>query len=338
MSWRKVACAMITALVALLSAAPGPVRAAGEESVTLAYPALSVSFALPYLAEDLALFEKEGLAVKHLDINGLGSINALIAGSVDFALASGLSLTRAAAKGQRLMAIAALHDRLFVQIVMRKSVADAAGFDPKAPLPKRAELLKNHVIAVDSINAVNHGYLRLIAKMGGMDPDDLKLAVIAPPSLLAAFASKQIDGFAMTPPWPEQPLVDGTGVLIASAPDGDPPELAPLANTVLLTRPDFCQKRESACEKMGRAITAASFIVRDHPDEALAALQKRFPTLDPKAMAEAFTVLRKITPVPPTPTLAAIRANDTFNIEAGLIKPEEALKSFDDLFTDKYVH
>jgi ABC-type nitrate/sulfonate/bicarbonate transport system substrate-binding protein len=221
---------------------------------------------------------------------------------------------------------------------MRKSVADAAGFDPKAPLPKRAELLKNHVIAVDSINAVNHGYLRLIAKMGGMDPDDLKLAVIAPPSLLAAFASKQIDGFAMTPPWPEQPLVDGTGVLIASAPDGDPPELAPLANTVLLTRPDFCQKRESACEKMGRAITAASFIVRDHPDEALAALQKRFPTLDPKAMAEAFTVLRKITPVPPTPTLAAIRANDTFNIEAGLIKPEEALKSFDDLFTDKYVH
>jgi len=313
-------------------------RAAGEEDVTLAYPALSVSFTLPYLAEDMGLFAKEGLAVKHLDINGLGSINALIAGSVDFALASGLSLTRAAAKGQKLVAIVALHNRLFVQIVMRKSVAEAAGFDPKAPLAKRAQILKDHVIGVDSINAVNHGYLRLIAKIGGLDPDTLKLAVVAPPSLPAAFESKQIDGFAMTPPWPEQPLTQGTGVLIASAPDGDPANLVPLANSVLLTRPDFCAKRESACAKMGHAIAAASFVVRDHPDEALRALEKRFSTLDPKAMAASFAVLREITPVPPTPSLDAVRANENFNIEAGLIQPSEALKSFDGLFTDKYVH
>jgi NitT/TauT family transport system substrate-binding protein len=334
MRWLRIAMVMVLALSALA----GRARAADPEAVTLAYPALSVSFTLPYLAEDLGLFEKEGLALKHLDINGLGSINALIAGSVDFALASGLSLTRAAAKGQKLLAIAALHDRLFVQIVMRKSVAEAAGFDPKAPLAKRAQILKDRTIGVDSINAVNHGYLRLIAKIGGLDPDQLKIAVIAPPSLPAAFSSNQIDGFAMTPPWPEQPLTQGTGVLIASAPDGDPPDLVPLANSVLLTRPDFCAKRESACEKMGRAIVAASFIVRDHPDVALAALEKRFATLDPKAMAASFAVLRKITPVPPTPSLAAIRANDTFNIEAGLMQPSEALKSFDDLFTDKYVH
>ena len=132
-----------------LAALAGPARAADKEAVTLAYPALSVSFTLPYLAEDLGLFEKEGLEVKHLDISGLGSINALISGSVDFALASGLSLTRAAAKGQKLMALAALHDRLFVQIVMRKSIADAEGFDPKAPLAKRAQILKNHTIGVD---------------------------------------------------------------------------------------------------------------------------------------------------------------------------------------------
>ncbi len=334
MRWRKI----LTLTMLALALVAGRARAADEEGVTLAYPALSVSFTLPYLAEDLGLFAKEGLAVKHLDINGLGSINALIAGSVDFALASGLSLTRAAAKGQRLTAIAALHDRLFVQIVLRKAVADAAGFDAKAPLAKRAQILKDRIIGVDSINAVNHGYLRLIAKIGGLDPDQLKIAVVAPPSLPAAFAAKQIDGFAMTPPWPEQPLVEGTGVLVASAPDGDPPDLVPLANSVLLTRPDFCAKRASACEKMGRAITAAALIVRDHPDEAQAALAKRFPSLDPKAMAASFAVLREITPVPPTPSLAAIRANDTFNIEAGLMQPSEALKSFDGLFTDKYVH
>lgn len=37
------------------------------------------------------------------------------------------------------------------------------------------------------------------------------------------------------------------------------------------------------------------------------------------------------------PTLEGIRNNETFNVMAGLLKPEEALKSFDGLFTDKYV-
>jgi len=333
MRWRRVAVLLVLCLAALA----GRGRA-DEERVALAYPALSVSFTLPYLAEDLGLFQKEGLAVKHLDITGLGSINALISGSVEFALASGLSLTRAAAKGQKLMAIAMLHDRLFVQIVIRKSIADAAGFDPKAPLAKRAQILKGRTIAVDSINAVNHGYLRLVAKAGGIDPDSLNIAVMAPTSMPAAFAANQIDGFSMTPPWPEEPLTQGTAVLVASAPDGDPPDLVPLANSVLLTRPDFCAKDESACEKMGRAIGAAALIVRDHPDQALAALQKRFAKLDPKALAAAFEVLRKVTPMPPTPSLEAISANDRFNVEAGLMQPSEELKSFDGLFTDKYVH
>jgi hypothetical protein len=47
--------------------------------------------------------------------------------------------------------------------------------------------------------------------------------------------------------------------------------------------------------------------------------------------------LRKVTPVPPAPTLDGIRNNETFNVMAGLLKPEEALKSFDGLFTDQYV-
>jgi ABC-type nitrate/sulfonate/bicarbonate transport system substrate-binding protein len=204
-------------------------------------------------------------------------------------------------------------------------------------LAKRSLVLKGHTLGIDSINAVNHAYLRVIERAGGYDPDSIPIAVVAPPSLPAAFATKQIDGFAMTPPWPEKPLVDGSAVLIASGPDGDPPNLTPMANSVLLTRPEICEKRKSVCEEIGRAYVQAATVIRDQPDQALAVLKKRFPTLDQKTLEASLAVLRKITPTPPVPTLDAIRNNETFNVMAGLLKPEEALKSFDGLFTASYV-
>jgi NitT/TauT family transport system substrate-binding protein len=291
---------------------------------------------MEYVAQDLGFFAKEGVAVKEVNITGLGAINSLIAGSSDFALASGASLTRAAARGQRLLDIAALSNRSFVQIVLRKTIAEEAGFDPKAPLAKRALVLKGRTIGVDSINAVNHAFLRLVAHEGGYDPESIRIAVVAPPSLPATFDIKQIDGFAMTPPWPEKPLIEGTAVLVASGPDGDPPNL-PLVNSVLLTRHEVCEKRQSVCEKIGHAYAKAAEVIRDHPDQAIEVLKKRFPALDAKTIEAAFAVLQKITPVPPAATLEGIRNNETFNVMAGLLKPEEQLKTFDGLFTDQYV-
>ena len=324
------------AMAAMLCAVT-PAKAAEPEPVNLAIPALSLSFTMEYIAMDQGLFAKQGLAVKELNIAGLGSINALIAGSVDFALASGASLTRAAARGQRLLDIAALSNRPFVQIVLRKEVAQKAGFDPKAPLAKRAAILKGHTMGIDSINSVNHAYLRLIARIGGLDPESIPIAVVAAPSLTAAFAAKQIDGFAMTPPWPEKLLVDGSAVLITSGPDGDPANLSPMINSVLLTRNEVCAQRKPVCEKIGQAYAQAAVVIQDHPDQAVAVLKKRIPALDQKTIEASFAVLRKITPVPPAPTLDGIRNNETFNVMAGLLKPDEALKSFDGLFTDQYV-
>jgi NitT/TauT family transport system substrate-binding protein len=328
---------MIGAAIAFGLLTAGPASAQEKDAVILAVPAFSFSFTIEYLAQDLGLFAKQGIAVKDVDIAGLGAINSLISGSTDFALASGASLTRAAARGQRLLGIAALSNRPFVQIVLRKTLADQAGFDPNASLAKRALVLKGRTIGVDSINAVNHAYLRVIAREGGYDPESISIAVVAPPSLVASFETKQIDGFAMTPPWPEKPLIDGTAVLVASGPDGDPPNLAPMINSVLLTRPEVCEKRKSVCEKMGRAYAQAAMVIRDDPEQAIAVLKKRFPTLDQQTIEASFAVLRKITPVPPAPTLDGIRNNETFNVMAGLLKPEEQLKSFDGLFTDQYV-
>jgi ABC-type nitrate/sulfonate/bicarbonate transport system substrate-binding protein len=311
-----------------------PALAQGED-VSLAYPNVAFTFAASYVAEDLGLFTKHGLRFKPLSISGPGATNAVIAGSADFALASTAVQTRAAARGQRLLSIANSSDRPVVQIILRKDLAP--NFDPKAPLAERTRLLRGRTIAVDAIGSILHGYPLMLAKRAGFDPNEMRISPMAPPTALAAFQTRQIDGFAMSMPWPIGPVLDGNAVLIASGPDGDPPDMTPFGMATLVTKAETCERRKSICQKMGRAMIEAVAYMHDHPAETLALLKKRFTTLDDKVLAAGFEQIRKSTPRLPVTLRAALENGELYNIEAGLLKPEDKLKSYDGLYSDEYV-
>jgi ABC-type nitrate/sulfonate/bicarbonate transport system substrate-binding protein len=331
--------ALFVTIAALVAALSGPARAAeGKlENVVLANPAISLSFSASYLAEDLGLFEKNGLKVKTIEIPGVGSANAVISGSADFAQISSITLTRAAAKGQRMLGIVETTDKPIIQVSLRKDLAEAAGFDPKASFAQRAAALRGHTIAVDATGSLIHGYVLLMAKRAGIPRDDVHVAIMQPPNMIAAFKSKQIDGIAMSPPWAMIPVVQGEAVMIASGPDGDPKDLDPFVNNVVVTLPSTCEKRRAVCMSMGHAFAAAEAYIHDHPQEALALLQKRFSKLDPKVLAAAFETVRKISPSPPIINVKGLENAEVFNVDAGLMKPEEKLKSYAGLTTDGFV-
>ncbi|HUZ74691.1 MAG TPA: ABC transporter substrate-binding protein [Stellaceae bacterium] len=331
-------CRAIVVALGLLGIAAPPLYAQPKlEAVTMAVPAYSLTFMEGYVADDLGLWAKHGLSVKSVLIPGIGSMNAVIGGSADVAQVSAITLTRAAARGQKMLEIAEPLDRLVVEAVLRKDLAEAAGFDPKAPLAKRALALKGRTIAVESINSIIHAYVRLLARRAGLDPEAIRIAVMQPPNMIAAFAAKQIDGFAMSLPWPLQPVLAGQAVTIASGPAGDPPEMVPFAHDVVVVRPDTCQKRPEICEGVGRSFAEAARFIKEQPDAALALMQKRFKTLDPPLLRAAFDEVRSVSPSPPAPTEKALENADLYNIDAGLMKPDEKLRSYADLFTDKYV-
>lgn len=329
----------ITILIALIAAlaAPGLARADDQklESVTMANPVVSLSFSAGYVADELGLWAKHGLSVKTLEISGVGALNAVISGSADFAQPSGPSFTRAAAKGQRMLAIVMTTDRMTAQAVLRKEFAP--NFDPQAPLAERAKFLRGRTIAVESIGSVIHAYALLMAHVGGYDASEIRIAVMQPPSMIAAFESKQIDGFVMAPPWTQQPVLAGTAIMIASGPDGDPANLAPFATTVVVTKPETCQKRKSVCAAMGQTFAEAVAFMKNQPDKALELLRGRFKTLDPRLLEASFAITRRLTPSPPAPVRAALENDERINVEAGLTKPEETLQAYDGLFTDEYV-
>jgi sulfonate transport system substrate-binding protein len=320
--------------LALAAALAGPALAQDEEA-SLAYPNVAFTFAAQYVAEDAGLFAKHGLKLKPLLITGPGSTNAVISGSADFGLASTAVQTRAAARGQRLLSIANTTDRPTVQIILRKELVP--NVDPKAPLADRIRLLRGRTIAVDAIGSIIHGYPLMLARRAGFDPNELRISPMAPPTALAAFQSRQIDGFAMSMPWPIGPVLEGGATLIASGPDGDPPDMTPFGNATVVTKPETCERRKSVCQKIGRALVEAVNYLYDRPADTLALLKKRFSTLDDKVLAAGFELIRKSTPRSPVTLRAALENGELYSIEAGLLKAEDRLKSYDGLYTDEYV-
>jgi ABC-type nitrate/sulfonate/bicarbonate transport system substrate-binding protein len=331
--------ASILAIAALAAMTAGgtPAKAQSSEEIILADPAFSLTFSAGYIASDLDLWSKHGIKVKTVLITGIGAINSVISGSSQFAQASASSFGRATARGQKLIAIATTIDRPFAQVVLRKEIAQAAGFDPKAPLARRAAVLKGRTIAVDSINSMIHAYVRLIAARGGINPDDIRIAPMAPNSMLAAFQSKQIDGYAMSLPWPQKAVQDGEAFLIASGPDGEPGDMIPFGHNLIVTRQDTCVQKKALCMAMGQSIKDATAFIKNKPDEAFALLKKRFPTLDDKLLKASFEELLKVTPSPPVVNKASIENSETFNVDAGLLKADEKLKSYDGIFTSEFV-
>jgi NitT/TauT family transport system substrate-binding protein len=327
--------ALVTAAAACMFA-QAPARAQGApEDVTMAVPNITFNLTATFIADELGLWGKHGLRFKMIQVTGIGAANAVIAGSADFSQGGGSTLTRAAARGQRLLAIASTADKNIVAITLRKEFAP--GFDPKAPLEKRAQALRGRTIAVGAIQANPHAYLRVIAARGGIDPESIRVTAMEGNAMLGAFQTKAIDGMSSSPPYPLKPVLDGASIVIASGPDGDPPNAMPFAYNIVMARPDTCEKRKSACQKIGRVFNEALAYLHAHPQQTMAILQKKFAALEPALIASAFEEIRKSTPRTAVVTKESIENADDFNVAGGLMKAEDKLKSYDGLFTNEYV-
>ena len=310
---------------------------AQTEHATVALPAPVVLFLTIFVAQDY-FWPKEGLDVSLINIPGVGSMNAVIAGSAEFSLSSSGSITRAAAHGQKLLAIANLNNQPGQFISLRKDIAEARHFDPKAPFAERAKALKGLTVATAGLGSVADAVIRIALHDAGLDPEkDVTIAPMQPPDILAAFARKSLDAFSLGPPFAQQVAHEGSGVILLNGVEGDPPGYSPLAAALLVTRPQLCAGRRTLCEKMGHSIFEAATFVHQHRDEAIASLKKRFGTLDSAVLAASADAVIKMTGTPPATSAAGLANGDRMNVDAGFLKPSDELKSYDDLFTNEYL-
>ena len=295
-----------------------------------------MQFLAIYAAQDLGLWKEQGLDVQTVLITGIGAFNAVISGSADFSVSSAASLTRAAAHGQRMLAIANLIDKPVWTLVVRKEVAEAAHFDPNAPLATRAEILAGKKIAVDGINSIVHGYLRVIAKIGGVDPDSLVVAPMAPSETLAAFRAAPSMVWSTARPGRSRCYKTAAPLRWRVRPPAIP----------VGSHQRFRRHRHAAAilrrssldlHEMGRGIAEGVKFIHDKPYDGLALLKKHFDKINPAVVERAFKAVVIGSPMLPSVTAKVMANSERLNIEAGLEAPSDQLKSYDGLFTDEFV-
>jgi NitT/TauT family transport system substrate-binding protein len=309
---------------------------AEDEHTALAIPGVTIGFITRYIADDEGFWKKQGLDVKILDIAGIGSMNAVISGSVDFSMSSGPSITRAWAKGQKLVALATAINQSDEDIVIRKEIADSLHFDPKATLKERGKLLKGLTIAVGGIGAIPDVVLKVVQTQAGLSRDSVTATPMQPPEYMAAFQRKAIDGFVSGPPFIQQAVVAGTGVVLSDSAKGEPVEYSPQSAGLLLTRGDFCAGHRSICEKMVHGIVEAAKFLHDHRAESIAVAKKHFPYSD-EVLAQSIDMLTAMTPSPPTTTPQMLENGDLINVAAGFLKESDKLSDYKPLIDNQFI-
>jgi NitT/TauT family transport system substrate-binding protein len=335
-NWRNRTAAALT--VAALGPALAPAQESAQQiDILMALPAATLTFSSPFIAEDAGFYKQEGLKVSNRTIVGVGAVNAVISGSADFTMGTGPVFLRAAAQGQRLLAIANLIDKPLVELVLRKDVAEAAGITDKTPFHERAKALRGKTIGIQGVGSIVHAWERLVAHRGGLDIEkDIRIAPMDPPGMLAALQTKALDGYATSLPYTTEAVIRGNAVMLASA-VRDAPDLLPFAYGLVYTKPDTCTKAREKCVRVARALAAANRFIRDKPGEALELLKKRFDKMDVSVLAAAWEIVAAAHAKDVRVTVPALEHSQQVSLESKLLEPKDALAKFDGLSTDEFV-
>lgn len=319
------------------AAASGPAKSQ-EIDVIMALPAQTLTFTTAFVAEDFGLYKKEGLNVSTRNLVGVAAPNAVIAGSAHFTIGTGPVYLRAASKGQRFYAIANMIERPMVEMVLRKDVAERVGITEDMPIEERAKRLKGLTIGIQGVGSIVHAWERYVVAKGGLDVEnDVRIAPMDPPAMLPALESKAIDGYTTSMPYTTQAVLKGSAIMLASSVT-DAPELIPFAYGLVYTIPETCEKNNEMCARMARVYQAAAKIVQEQPDKVFnEVLKKRFSKMPPELLKAAWDRTQKAHAKDVRITVPMLEHSQDVSLKAQLLDPKDALKSFDGLYTDKYL-
>jgi ABC-type nitrate/sulfonate/bicarbonate transport system substrate-binding protein len=164
-----------------------------------------------------------------------------------------------------------------------------------------------------------------------------------PDAAHAALKSGQIDGFSETLPQPITAINDGSGALLSSGVrfgatgKGEFPELAPMALNGVMTRGDYCGQNDSICARFVEGIVQGMNFLHDNPKESLEILHKAIPGMAPDVLDAAFKVVVAWIPRKGASDDDRFAKAQEVMVTAGMIKAEEKMKSFETIYTNKYI-
>lgn len=254
---------------------------AGAQIIRVGYPSLATGFAASWVTADKGIWKKHGLDVELIFLRG-GSrtVSALIGGSVDFILGSGLGVVTAILQGASLTRVGVTTNTLGYSIVVQPSI-------------KTIRDLKGKIIGITPGRDAAYARVVKLLRDNGMDPGKdvtfLSVGDGGPAARVAALSTGVIHASMFTPP--SDMISEKAGMKILSRLD--------VANVGggINTTPAFLQKNRPQALRFLRGYMEGIQYLKSHKDESLKIFSKYVRNPDLGIMAylyeEIFTRAEK---------------------------------------------
>ena len=243
---------------------------AGEAPIKLrvAYPTLTASYAVAWIAKEENIFRKNGLDVELLFIQSSPIlVAAMLAGNAPIGLTSGAPAVSSNLSGSDLVLIASLSNVSGIAYLVAS---------PKIASPTE---LKGKIIGIDRFGGTGDFILRRALRKLAIDPDkDVTLRQVGQsPVRLAALQAGSIDATTITVEDKLAAEKFGLKILI------DIPKLGieVLSSGVVTTR-SFIKREEETVRKFMRSIIEGIHYYRAHKSRSIEIMSKYMKVADPR--------------------------------------------------------
>ena len=308
---RLIMFALAICLVAGLAIPQTKTAGANPElpKIVLAQGTESLLYGVIYVARAQGYFQDEGLMVETVIAGGGANATAAVIGGSAFTAAAGLAdAVPAAAKGQPLVAFAALMNQFANRLVLRSDVARAKGITGQSPLAAKIDGLKGLKIGITSPGSQTDAALRYILSRRGINPDrDVEIVPLRnEAAALAAIKRGAVDGLLFPSPAPDQAVSDGSAVVLIDLPRGELPELRGFLFLVLVTSRKNVTQYPQTLLALTKAVWKAEEFLHTHKPQAAEAVRGFFKNTAPKVFDLAFESNYPAYPLDPTMSVPGV--------------------------------
>jgi NitT/TauT family transport system substrate-binding protein len=264
------------------------------ETIRLGQPTTSLSFLKVFAARALDTFAAESIQLEWASIPGgdPAVLAAVDSGNLDLAAIGSDTALVAIAKGLPFKVIYALLGKLPYDLTVSRAFLARSGVTVDSPLNRRLGVLDTAVVGVSALGGAQDRVARWFAVQGGLNPRNIKLAVVgSPPALGAAMENGQIDAFVLSPPESAIAEAEGYGKVLVH-PSREIPGADDIPALVLATRSETTPEAREKIVRTLRAMNkAAAAVAADPSGVANKITAKFFGKVQPSIIAASVNAL-----------------------------------------------
>jgi NitT/TauT family transport system substrate-binding protein len=251
-----------------------------------------------WVAKDLKIFDKHGLDVDVIMINGSArSVAALLGGSTQFANGSATGPLVAAARGADLRVIAASYNKFPYSFIVKPDIRS----------PKD---LRGRKIGILNFGGSNDIALQMALREWGIKQNEVQVLIGGDgPTRLGSLMAGRIDAAILSPPYLTRAEKAGYRVL------ADMGEMsANFTQSTLYVKGSFLRDDRDRVKRFVRAYAEAVHIIKTDRDRTLKVFARRMRIEDPEMLHSTYDYFAPRFSSPPRVSMAGVR--DTFKFYA----------------------